>query len=316
MVKRRNLNQAPAQSLAEILGAVQAQARQGATVPHGIKDLGARGDLVWDGLEGRRSVRDVDADLSAAEVRIAEARDVLAESAARIDAARQVADDAAAGLEALETVTLPGAVDRLEAADREASASLAAALDRIGAAESRLTSTAADLDTLEETLAGADLASLQQATDDAQAAIERLRTVTMPELEAQLDAARAAVAELQETDVGALEVRLAAAERGLSTLRDADLPALEARLAERDTTILGDLAAARGELDAAASGLADAEARLDAQDAAQAAADERMAELGRQASHGPLPPADAPLGAHWVSPTGALYVRVPCEEVA
>lgn len=42
---------------------------------------------------------------------------------------------------------------------------------------------------------------------------------------------------------------------------------------------------------------------------------ETAAEAAKRASAGPIPPRGAPVGAHWISPEGYLYVAIPAEEV-
>ncbi|MDO5663003.1 MAG: hypothetical protein Q4G40_09930 [Brachybacterium sp.] len=76
---------------------------------------------------------------------------------------------------------------------------------------------------------------------------------------------------------------------------------------ERAAALEQRLADATAELEAARDRIAQARRELEALDT-------RVVESSRQVSRGPLPPRGAPMGAQWVTPTGHLYVRVPCEE--
>ena len=88
MAQYRDLNAPPQQTFAEIVAAMQDQAKSSKTGASGVKDLGASGDVVWPRPDGTAvSVRDVDLDLADARQRIEDAEGTLAGAQARIDTA-------------------------------------------------------------------------------------------------------------------------------------------------------------------------------------------------------------------------------------
>ena len=88
MAQYRDLNAPPQQTFAEIVAAMQEQAKSSKTGASGVKDLGASGDVVWPRPDGTAvSVRDVDLDLADARQRIEDAEGTLAGAQARIDTA-------------------------------------------------------------------------------------------------------------------------------------------------------------------------------------------------------------------------------------
>ena len=88
MAQYRDLNTPPQQTFAEIVSAMQDQAKSSKTGASGVKDLGESGDVVWPRPDGTPvSVRDVDLDLADARQRIEDAEGDLAGAQARIDTA-------------------------------------------------------------------------------------------------------------------------------------------------------------------------------------------------------------------------------------
>ena len=88
MAQYRDLNAPPQQTFAEIVAAMQEQAKSSKTGASGVKDLGEAGDIVWPRPDGTAvSVRDVDLDLADARQRIEDAEGDLAGAQARIDTA-------------------------------------------------------------------------------------------------------------------------------------------------------------------------------------------------------------------------------------
>ena len=88
MAQYRDLNAPPQQTFAEIVAAMQDQAKSSKTGASGVKDLGETGDVVWPRPDGTPvSVRDVDLDLADARQRIEDAEGDLAGAQARIDTA-------------------------------------------------------------------------------------------------------------------------------------------------------------------------------------------------------------------------------------
>ena len=99
MVRRRDLNQAPGESLAQVVASLKANSDQVSTRAAGVSDLGMTGDVVWGTGDGRVSVRDIGADLVEAQGRIDEAAADLAGTQERLDSAERAVADAAAGLD-------------------------------------------------------------------------------------------------------------------------------------------------------------------------------------------------------------------------
>ena len=88
MAQYRDLNAPPQRTFAEIVAAMQEQAKSSKTGASGVKDLGEAGDVVWPRTDGTAvSVRDVDLDLADARQRIETAEGTLAGAQARIDTA-------------------------------------------------------------------------------------------------------------------------------------------------------------------------------------------------------------------------------------
>ena len=88
MAQYRDLNAPPQRTFAEIVAAMQDQAKSSKTGASGVKDLGEAGDVVWPRPDGTAvSVRDVDLDLADARQRIEDAEGTLAGAQARIDTA-------------------------------------------------------------------------------------------------------------------------------------------------------------------------------------------------------------------------------------
>lgn len=119
MVQYRDLNAPPSRMLADVVADMRASGRESKTGDAGVKDLGETGDVVWPRPDGTAvSVRDIDGELGEARQRIDEAVADLVETGTRLDAAEQTVGVVRDGLDVLETVTLPGAVADLEAADQ------------------------------------------------------------------------------------------------------------------------------------------------------------------------------------------------------
>lgn len=120
MVQYRDLNAPPSRMFADVVADTKAQVRQSKTGDAGVKDLGESGDVVWtrpDAPEFTVSIRDIDGDLQDAQGRIDEAKADSAEALVRVGEAETAVEAVQGGLDTLETVTLPGAVAELEAAD-------------------------------------------------------------------------------------------------------------------------------------------------------------------------------------------------------
>src|SRR5699024_3857598 len=120
MVQRRDLNKPPGKQLADIVYGLREKQDQQRTGSHGVKDMGAGGDIVWSRPEAPEftvSIRDIDGDLQDAQGRIDEAKADSAEALARVGEAEATVEAVQGDLDTLETVTLPGAVAELEAAD-------------------------------------------------------------------------------------------------------------------------------------------------------------------------------------------------------
>lgn len=106
MVRYKDLNAPVGEQIAGMLRDLRVMAQSSKTVPAGVKDLGAAGDVVWDdqGAEsGRRSVRDVASLVDAAAERAGEV-------AERLTIVEGDVSSAADRLHTVETVTIPQAV--------------------------------------------------------------------------------------------------------------------------------------------------------------------------------------------------------------
>ena len=78
MAQYRDLNAPPQQTFAEIVAAMQDQAKSSKTGASGVKDLGETGDIVWPRWEGGEdSVREVSANVEAARGDIQELNEVI-----------------------------------------------------------------------------------------------------------------------------------------------------------------------------------------------------------------------------------------------
>ena len=90
MAQYRDLNAPPQQTFAEIVSAMQDQAKSSKTGAAGVKDLGDGGDIIWPRWDGgEESVRAVGENVEAARESIAELNDViLPELSDELDAAR------------------------------------------------------------------------------------------------------------------------------------------------------------------------------------------------------------------------------------
>lgn len=316
MVQRRDLNAPPGQKLADVVKALREKAESSKTGAHGVKHMGVDGDVTWPGTDQQgapvtKSVKRFSVELDDTTARAEQLADELAASLLRLG-------DAETNLTTLRDVTLPAVRAALEQADQDASTALQDALARIDTAEGAITAAEADLVSLRQLLDNTDLADLEQRLTAALADIDHFQTVTMPALDQRLVDAEQIIAQLEDIDIADLTLRLGDAETGLGELRDTTLPHLEQTISDRITTteteIRADLDTAAGQIDTARLDLDAALAHQGAQDAALAAAEDRMWVLARQAQRGPVPEPDSPLGAHWVSPSGHLYVRIECEE--
>ena len=90
MAQYRDLNAPPQQTFAEIVAAMQDQAKSSKTGASGVKDLGETGDIIWPRWDGgEESVREVGENVEAARASIAELNDViLPELSDELDTAR------------------------------------------------------------------------------------------------------------------------------------------------------------------------------------------------------------------------------------
>lgn len=316
MVQRRDLNAPPGQKLADVVKALREKAESSKTGAHGVKHMGEHGDVTWpgtgpDGQPATKSVKRFQVELDDTTERAEQLAEDLAASVIRLG-------DAETNLSTLRDVTLPAVRAALEQADQDASAALQDALGRIDSAEGAITDAEADLVSLRQLLDNTDLADLEQRLTAALADIEHFQSVTMPALDQRLADAEQIIAQLEDIDIADLTLRLGANETGLTELRETTLPGLEQtiqdRIASTEAGIRADLASATGDLAGARSDLDQAMAQLDVQDTELIEARERMAVLAKQAQRGPVPEPGSPLGAHWISPQGHMYVRVSCEE--
>ena len=100
MVKRRNLSPDPRRAMADLLARQAAQTKALGTVPHGVKDMGWDGDVVWSRPDGEvASIRDVDLELTDARQRIDDAEASLGETGQRLTDAEQAVQDAVAQID-------------------------------------------------------------------------------------------------------------------------------------------------------------------------------------------------------------------------
>ena len=110
MAQYRDLNAPPQQTFAEIVSAMQDQAKSSKTGASGVKDLGGSGDVVWPRPDGTPvSVRDVDLDLADARQRLEDAETSLAENGSRLTAAEQGVQDVRNDLDSIDWENLDGA---------------------------------------------------------------------------------------------------------------------------------------------------------------------------------------------------------------
>ena len=121
MAQYRDLNAPPKRKFAEIVAAMQDQAKSSKTGAHGVKDLGESGDVVWPRPDGTPvSVRDVDLELADARQRIEDAETSLSETGTRLTDAEQAVSDAVASID--------GKLDESALDDSETSERLAASM--------------------------------------------------------------------------------------------------------------------------------------------------------------------------------------------
>ena len=90
----RDLNASPKKQMSAIVAGLNATARQPATGAFGQKHMGVSGDLTWTrSADGRDiSVREVDGELEAARIRIAEAEEALRQTGERLDDAEELVE--------------------------------------------------------------------------------------------------------------------------------------------------------------------------------------------------------------------------------
>lgn len=316
MAVRQNLREDPAQGMQRVLANIAQSAKQTKTGPTGNVDLGEDGDLSWpstdkQGAPVTKSVKRFEVDL-----------DDTAELAARLEADLAAATvqlaTAERNLTTLRDVTLPGMRTELDAADTAAQTALSALDGRLTAATATLITAQDDITALQSLLEGTDLEQLQTDLQAALADITTFQTVTIPELESRLADAETLLSQLEDTDLGDMQARLGAAESAVSDLQATTLPALEASLDARITQGQAETAAAlaeaTGDIAVAQEAIAAARTRLDAHDVTITGQAATLDLVAKQATRGSLPPKGAPMGAHWVTPEGYLYVRVECDE--
>lgn len=95
MVARRDLTASPARREADRLKGITRAARQWTTAPHGIQDLGVRGDTTWIDSDGKnRSVKDTASQADQLAVNLAEANTILAQAQTDLLAAQAQIDQA------------------------------------------------------------------------------------------------------------------------------------------------------------------------------------------------------------------------------
>lgn len=170
MVKRRNLSVDPGTELRGILEALAKRDGQNLTTAPGIKDLGERGDVVWEdtdpdtGSPRGRSVRRFAVELDSTAERAAALEKRLADSETELEAARE-------GLANLREKELPALKEELAKVDpgnfdfSEFDAKIAAAEAKIAASEAALSEA---INSTSESLMSA-IVQEQQARHDADA---------------------------------------------------------------------------------------------------------------------------------------------------
>lgn len=196
MVQYRDLNAPPSRMLADVVADMKAQGRQSKTGDAGVKDLGESGDVVWPRPDGSStSVRELDEGLEAARDRIDEASADLIVTQERLEAAETAVQEADERLGTMETVTLPGAVQALEEADRQASQ----ALTELDARLTGVDGPKGDLSAIRESLAEA-VSAVESAVDVARTANEAANAASQAALEAAGIAASKGRVIIQETE--------------------------------------------------------------------------------------------------------------------
>ena len=110
MAQYRDLNAPPQRTFAEIVAAMQEQAKSSKTGASGVKDLGEAGDVVWPRPDGTAvSMRDVDLDLADARQRIEDAEGALALTDERLSTAEGVVAGVRDELDGIDWENLDGA---------------------------------------------------------------------------------------------------------------------------------------------------------------------------------------------------------------
>ena len=90
MAQYRDLNAPPQQTFAEIVAAMQDQAKSSKTGASGVKDLGEAGDVLWETPSGPTSVRVESENMRQLGINLGELNEViLPELADDLDAAKQ-----------------------------------------------------------------------------------------------------------------------------------------------------------------------------------------------------------------------------------
>ncbi len=194
-MRYRDLNAPPDRSMKEIVKSLRDRSESLGTGAHGVKHMGLTGDSRWYRPDGSEySVRDIDGDLADAQIRIDDALAAIQDAKAGLEQAQIERDEISAGLDTLETVTLPGAVAELEAADQAAQAEL-------GELDTRLTSI--------DAVGTGELASIRDALTAAQDAVESAQQVAT---EANTAANAASQAALEAAGIAASKGRVIVSE--------------------------------------------------------------------------------------------------------
>lgn len=237
MVKRRNLSADPATEIREIVEALAKRDGQSLTTAPGIKDLGERGDVVWEdtdpetGSPRGRSVRRFAVELDSTVERAAALENRLADSEAELDEAR-------ASLANLREKELPALKDQLanvgDVDFSEFDAKIAAAEAQIAASEqawkeaveAEQKARESDLAGLGEALSSTSESLSRQLSAEAeqrqQADAQAVQQLTndLENRTANLNAAMSSVMNANERNVAEAKLELTAADAALGARID------------------------------------------------------------------------------------------------
>lgn len=249
MVKRTSIGASDIDRLLNMVRAASNDASSGHTTPAGDKVLEGDENVFWGGYDRFGvpkdfTIRDIGADLEAAEGRIEDARASLEDTQVRLEDAEHEAEEAQKRLDTVENETLPAVRAEIQAAADEAAENLGVLEGNLATAKQDLADAKVDLGLLETDLAN-EQSAREQLAQDTQGTFTELDTrldtfgddPALAGLRTQLTNAQDAASNAADTAAAANEAASAASQAALEA---AGIAASKGRVIIQDTEPTGE----------------------------------------------------------------------------